>query len=262
MRPAELLSRSWVFLLLAAFLVSLGSVGLLDPGRLARGAVNIGIFVGALLPPEMGVLPTVAGAMVETVQMAFAGTLLGLAFALPLALAASPVLFGPMVASVARLALGMVRTIPSLLWAIVFVVAIGLGPAAGALGIALYSLGYMGKLFYEMFEAIDPDVLEAVRSVGSTRLQLARYALLPEAANHVLAQVVFMFEYNVRASAIMGFVGAGGIGFYLLGYIQMLQYRNLMTALLVTFVVVILIDQISAAIRRRFVAPVSIGAPV
>jgi phosphonate transport system permease protein len=112
----------------------------------------------------------------------------------------------------------------------------------------------MGKLFYETFEGVDPEVLEAARGVGANRLQLARFALIPEAANAVLAQLLFMFEYNVRASSIMGFVGAGGIGFYLLGYIQLLQYDNLTTALLVTFVAVVLIDRLSARLRRTVLA--------
>jgi phosphonate transport system permease protein len=92
--------------------------------------------------------------------------------------------------------------VPALFWAIVFVVAVGLGPAAGTLAVTLYSLGYLGNLLYETFEGVDPEVVEAVRSVGCGRAQLARYALLPEAANGILAQLLFMFEYNVRASSI------------------------------------------------------------
>lgn len=247
--------------LLAALFASMGNMGLLDLPRLGRGAVNIGRFAADLFPPNVSVLPTVAVAIVETLQIAFVGTLLGFAAALPLALIATPTLFGPAITGPARLALAVVRTIPSLFWGIIFVVAVGLGPAAGTLGIALYSLGYLGKLFYEIFEGVDPEVLEAVRAVGCNRLQLARYALLPEAANNLLAQLLFMFEYNVRASSIMGFVGAGGIGFYLLGYIQMLQYDRLMTALVATLVVVIAIDQISARVRRLVLVPTSLGAP-
>jgi phosphonate transport system permease protein len=215
----------------------------------------------ALTHGELLELPTVARAMVEALQIAFVGTLLGFLLALPLSLAADRTLFGPLVAGPVRLLLALVRTIPSLLWGILFVVAVGLGPAAGTLGIALYSLGYLGKLYYETFEGVDPEVLEAVRGVGCDRWQLARYALLPEAANQVLAQLLFMFEYNVRASSIMGFVGAGGIGFYLLGYIQLLRYDQLLTALLVTLAVVVLIDQMSVRIRRAFLSPQTAERP-
>ena len=237
------------------FGLAMGGVGLLDGARLSRGLVNLGIFAQDLFPPDLRVLPIVAYAMWETLQIAVVGTILGFAFALPLALGASHVLFGPMVTEPIRVLLSVVRTVPSIFWGIIFVVAVGLGPAAGALGIALYSLGYLGKLLYEGFDGVDPEIIEAVRSVGASRAQLAVAALLPESTNLILSQLLFMFEYNVRASSIMGLVGAGGIGFYLIGYIQMLQYANLMTALLVTLLVVVIIDQISGRLRRAFLLP-------
>lgn len=246
------MARFILLLLLAFFLVSLANVGLLDPERLGRGVVNIGIFTASMFPPNMGVLETVAFAVLETLQIAFVGTALGAALALPLAFFATQTLFGPVVTGGVRLVLAIVRTIPALLWGIIFVVALGLGPGAGSLGVALYSLGYLGKLFYEILEGVDVEVLEAVRSVGCNRVQLARYALLPEAANNLLAQLLFMFEYNVRASSIMGFVGAGGVGYYMLGYIQLLRYDALLTTILVTLVVVIAIDYGSARLRRLF----------
>lgn len=260
MRGKTLLKRLLALTFAGALLTSLANMGLLDLHRLGRGAVNIGIFLSDLFPPDWSVLPTATKAMVETVQIAFVGTMLGFMLALPFALVASRTLFGTLLSSGVKFFLAIVRTVPSLLWAIIFVVAVGLGPGAGTLGIALYSLGYMSKIFYETFEGVDPEVLEAVRSVGCNRLQLARFALLPEAANVVLAQLLFMFEYNVRASSILGFVGAGGIGFYLLGYIQALQYDRLMTALLVTLTVVILIDRLSAFLRRYVLLPAPVGA--
>jgi phosphonate transport system permease protein len=224
-----------------------------------RGWRNLGIFVADLFPPDLTVLPTVARALVETVQIAIVGTLLGFICALPMALAASRSLFPIAVTGPVRLLLAAIRTVPSLLWGIIFVVAVGLGAAAGALGVAMYSLGYLGKLLYEGFEGVDSEVVEAVRGVGASRFQLARYAILPEAANVVLSQLLFMFEYNVRASSIMGFVGAGGIGFYLNGYVQNLQYSKLTTAILITLVAVVLIDQASSRIRRALALPGEAG---
>ena len=127
--------------LLIALIASLADIGLLDPTRLRRGVLNTGAFLRDLVPPDWSVLPTVAEAMVETIQIAFAGTMLGLALALPLAVAASPAITGSAVAGLLRLLLAAVRTVPSLLWAIIFVVAVGLGPGAGALAIACCSLG-------------------------------------------------------------------------------------------------------------------------
>ncbi len=167
---------------------------------------------------------------------------------------------GPAVAAGVRLLLALVRTIPALLWAIVFVVAVGLGPAAGTLGVTMYTLGYLGKLYAEAFDGVDPEVLEAVRGTGLGRLQLARYAILPEAANVLVSQLLFMFEYNVRASSILGFVGAGGIGYYLMGYLQTLRYESLTAALLATLVVVVAIDRASAMLRARLqLAPTGQG---
>jgi phosphonate transport system permease protein len=146
----------------------------------------------------------------------------------------------------------VVRTIPSLLWAIVFIIMVGLGPLAGVLGLAFYTLGYLGKLFYEALEAVDPEVVEAVRSTGASRAQLARHAVLPEAAHALLSQTLFVFEYNVRASSILGLVGAGGIGFYLLRYLQLLEYQALATALLLLLVAVLAIEALGQQLRRRF----------
>lgn len=261
MNKGTLVSRVIVITLVLVALISMGRLGLLDPVLLGRGVVNIGDFTASLFPPNPNVLATVSLAMVETVQIAYVGTIVGFILALPLALLATRTVFGPVVSNGIRLLLAVVRTIPSLLWAMIFVVALGLGPAAGTMGIALYTLGYLGKLCYETFEGVDQEVLEAVKSVGCNRLQLARYALLPEAANNILSQLLFIFEYNVRASTIMGFVGAGGVGFYMMGYIQLLQYNNLLTTLLLTLVVVIVIDWASSMIRGMFFPISTQGAP-
>ncbi len=258
-------SRAWlrIFVVLvgALFLSAMAHMGLFDLAVILRGAGNLLGFVGGMFPPDLAVLPTLAWAALETLEIALVGTLLGFIAAMPLSLLATPTVFGPRVAAPLRLVLAAVRTVPSLLWAVVFVVAVGLGPAAGALGIALYSLGYMGKLFCELFEGVDPEVLEAVRGVGCGPWQLARFVILPEAANGVLAQLLFMFEYNVRASSIMGFVGAGGIGFYMLGYIQMLRYDQLMTALAVTLVLVLAIEWLSSKLRAAVLWEPSTAAP-
>jgi phosphonate transport system permease protein len=191
-------------------------------------------------------------AIIETLEMSLVATLIGAVGALPLALVASRNLFGLAGGAAARLFLATVRTIPALLWALIMVVAFGLGPVPGTLGLAVYTVGYLGKFMYEAFEAVDPEVIEAVRGVGCSRAQLIRHAVLPESGNQLVSQILFMFEYNVRASSILGFVGAGGVGFYMFAYIQVLQYRNLMTTILLTLVVVLAIDFASALVRRRF----------
>lgn len=233
----------------AAF--SLYRMELLDAVAWGRALGRMGEFLRGLFPPDTSTLPVLFPAMLETIEIAFIGTGLGFLMSLPLAFLGTRALFGPLVSGAVRSLIGAIRTVPSILWGVLFVVAYGLGPAAGALGVAFYTVGYLAKLYYEAFEGMDTEVLEAVRSVGSNRLQLMRYAILPECANAVLSQLLFMFEYNIRASTILGFVGAGGIGYYMLGYVQMLQYRSLMTALLLTFAVVMTVDALSRRVRER-----------
>jgi phosphonate transport system permease protein len=253
MRRRLPIARIAIGTVLGLGLLALWDVGLLDVGAWSTAISNLVDFTGLLFPPETESLGTLIDAMLETIEIAFAGTLVGLLLSLPLAVLGTRTIFGPLVTVPARLFIGAVRTIPSLLWGVIFVIAFGLGPAAGTMGVALYSVGYLGKLFYESFESVDPEVLEAVKATGANRPQLIVYGVLPESVNAIVSQLLFMFEYNIRASSIMGFVGAGGIGFYMLGYLQLLQYQNLMTALLVTFVVVMAVDYLSARLRSLLV---------
>lgn len=238
-----------------ASLVSLYNLGLFDGPRLLSAARNLKIFFSGLFPPQMDILPSLLMAVWETIQISFAGTMLGFMISLPFAFLGTRTLFGRRVITLVRLFIGGIRTVPSILFGIIFVIAFGLGPTAGTLGVAFYTVGYLAKLFYESFEAVDREVIEAVRSTGCGRLQLFRFAILPETSNTIISQILFMFEYNIRASTIMGFVGAGGIGYYMFGYIQMLQYRHLMTTLIVTFFVIMIIDFISYKIRSTLTVP-------
>ncbi|MGQ0535951.1 MAG: phosphonate ABC transporter, permease protein PhnE [Methanobacteriota archaeon] len=238
-------------------MVGFWDVGLFEADW-GRGARNLATFSGDLFPPETDadLLATLGRGVLETLEMAFLGTRLGAAGALPLAVLAARPLSAGVVAGAVRVFLAVVRTIPSLLWAVVFVVLFGLGPLAGTFGIAVYTLGYLGKLFAESIEGVSPEVVEAVRATGASRVQLARHAVLPEVANSLVSQGVFMFEYNVRASSIVGFVGAGGIGFYLVRYLELLEYGKLATALLVLLAVVLAVEYGGTKFRRRYLPDV------
>lgn len=251
LQPATLVALGTLAVLLV---LALADLGFFEPGRMTRGLRNAGVFARDLVPPDVDpdLLRTLALSLAETVEMAFAGTLLGAALGLPLSVLAARPLSGVALARVMRLVLAFVRTVPSLLWALVFVILFGLGPVAGVLGIAVYTLGYVGKLYYEAFEGLDPDVLEAVRATGAGRIQLVRHAALPEAANALVSNLLYAFEYNVRASSILGFVGAGGIGYYLLRFLQLLEYQKLTTAILMLLALVVGIDLASRRFRKRF----------
>ncbi len=238
------------------FIYALAAAGLLDAGVWGKAFGRLGVFGADLFPPRMDILPSIIKALWETIQIAFAGTIIGFILSMPLAYFGNHVLFSARVTILVRWALGVIRTVPSIVFGIICVVAFGLGQAAGIIAVGLYTIGYLGKMYYEAFEAVDREVIEAVRSTGCSRLQLFRFAVLPEAGNAIISQLLFMFEYNIRASTIMGFVGAGGIGYYMIGYVQMLQYRHLATSLLATLVVVMVVDFVSQKIRARF-----LGAP-
>ena len=238
---------TWVFLIAV-----LAHLGFFDWHRLSRGFRNLGILGAEMVPPDMSILPTAGAALWETVEMSFAGTLLGFLASLPLSIFATRHLFSNWISSSARFVAAGIRTIPVLLWAIVFVILVGLGPLAGTFGIAAYTVGYLAKIYADLFEGTDPEIMEAVQSTGASKLQLVRYVVIPETANAILAQVLFMLEYNIRASSILGFVGAGGLGLIVQIYLQNLDYRRLATVLLLVLVIVLIMDGISAWLRKRF----------
>jgi len=240
-------------LTISMFLLAvLAHLGFFDWQRLARGFRNLGILGSEMIPPDMGILPTAGAALWETVEMSFAGTLLGFLASLPLSIFGTRRLFASWITGVARFAAAGIRTIPVLLWAIIFVILFGLGPLAGTFGIAAYTVGYLAKIYADLFEGTDPEILEAVASTGASRLQLVRFVFLPEGANAILTQLLFMLEYNIRASSILGFVGAGGLGFVMQVYLQTLDYRRLASVLLLILVIVLFMDGMSAWIRKRY----------
>lgn len=230
----------------------LAHLGFFDRDRLARGLRNLGILGSEMVPPDMSVLPTAGAALWETVEMSFAGTLLGFIASLPLSILGTRHLFSTWISGLARFVAAGIRTVPVLLWAIVFVILVGLGPLAGTFGIAAYTVGYLAKIYADLFEGTDPEIKEAVQSTGASKLQLVRYVIMPESANAILAQVLFMLEYNIRASSILGFVGAGGLGLVIQIYLQNLDYRRLATVLLLVLVIVLVMDGLSAWLRKRF----------
>lgn len=230
----------------------LGRLGFFDAEKLARGAANLLVFGRDMVPPDADVLPLAAAALVESVEMAFAGSLLGFLAAVPLGLLGARTLAPVPIVVAVRVLVGALRTVPSLLWAVVFVILVGLGPLSGTLALAAYTLGYLAKLYAEFFEGVDPEILEAVRGVGASPWHVARFVVWPESANHVLSQLLFMLEYNIRASSIVGLVGAGGIGVYLNVYINTLAYPRVATILLLILGLVLVMDVLSTMLRKRY----------
>ena len=192
--------------------------------------------------------------VIETVQMALVGTLLGVILSLPFGLLAarntSP---HPIIYQGSRLLLNLIRAIPELIIALIFVSAVGLGPFSGVLALAVAGIGSKGKLYAEAIEAIDPQQVLAIRATGSGRLHAFMYGVIPQALPLMMSYSLLSFESNVRAATILGYVGAGGVGILIYQYTQLFQFDRLLGVVIIIVVTVTVIDRVSDFLRRKFI---------
>ena len=224
-----------------------------DPVRLARGVPWILDFLRRMIPPDLAVLPaTLAGAL-KTVEIALLGTAVAAVLALPLGFLSARNVVSPSIFYPARAVLNLFRSVDTLVYALVFVAAVGLGPFPGVLAVVAYTTTSLAKLYSEAIEGIDPGPVDAITATGAMRLQVLRYGVLPQVLPLFLSYVLYRLETNIRAATILGFVGAGGIGFYLQTYLRMIDYPAASTALLVTVAMVMVVDAISSRLRKRLV---------
>ena len=183
--------------------------------------------------------------MIETIKIAILATFFGMLLSLPLGLLSSRNLFPYYITYPSRAIVSACRSLPSLIWAIVFVIIVGLGPTAGVLAMSIYTVGYLGKMQYESIEGMNSAPLEAANAMGLSKAEISLWVVIPEAANHLIAQMIFMFEYNVRSGTVIGIVGAGGIGYYINLYLKFLEYERVAAYLVIIFLVVLIIDMVS-----------------
>ena len=187
--------------------------------------------------------------MLETLKMAFVATIFGFIGAISLSSFAAKNLVPKSVLVPTRLLLSFTRCLPSIIWAIVFVIIVGIGPLAGVLAMTLYTIGYLGKFQYEEIEGINREPLEAARAMGLRHSEIVTKVVIPESGNTFLSQILFMFEYNVRHGTVLGLVGAGGIGLHIDRAMELDLYNHVMTYLIVIFIVIVIIDFLSLFIR-------------
>ena len=243
----------WVLVFLA--LVAWSIVGVeINPQKLQRFWPNIVRFVGSLWPPDNGYWLRMVDPILATVQMAFLGTLLSVVLSLPFALLAarntSP---HPAVYQTSRMILNVIRAVPSLVWAIIFVAAMGFGPFAGVIALGVGQVGVLGKLYSEAIEAINPRQVEAVTATGAGVLQVFSFGVLPQALPLMISYTLLDFEANIRSATVLGIVGAGGIGFELQASFSQFQFKQVTTILIEIVLLVTVIDQLSAFVRRRLI---------
>lgn len=229
---------------------SAGGVGF-DFLKLGDGAVNMGEFVARLFPPDFSQIGTILALLVETLQMAIVGTVLGAGLSLFVAFAAASNISPKWLYYPARWMMNIIRSVPDLVFALMFVSAVGLGPFAGILAMTLGSIGSIGKIFAESMESVDRGPMIAMQSVGASQRQVVQYGVLPQSAPLLVSYTLLLFEGNVRGATILGLVGAGGIGLELTTALRMYDYGHLSAIIICIIVLVTAIDQCSAQIRRK-----------
>jgi phosphonate transport system permease protein len=221
-------------------------------------------FVSEMFPPDLSAatLRATGTGILETFQMSFLGALIGAAVAFPLsALGTREIatvgasrgerLLRAVPYHLSRFALNVFRSVPDILWALVFVVALGLGPFPGTLALAVHSAGVLGKLYSEALEAVPSRPVEALAATGASDFQAFLFGRLPQAMSGFASLTLYQWECNIRSATILGFVGAGGIGQQILISMNLFDYPKVATLVGATIVVVLLVDRFSAAIRSR-----------
>lgn len=222
--------------------------------KLIEGLPKFWELLGRMMPPDLPVLKSLMKPLLETLQMALLGTTIPIPVALLLAcLAAVNVSPHPVVSAVARILIASLRTIPELVWAMILVTAVGLGPFPGVLALTLHSIGGLGKFYYEAIEASSPGLIEAMQATGASRFKVIWFGVLPNVLPVMMSSTLFYWEYNNRASTVLGLVGAGGIGLALTHAMSDFRYQEAVTCLILIVLILAVIDRLSAWLRSRII---------
>ena len=220
-----------------------------------EGLPQMGRFAAGLFPPNLDRIGAVLVALVETFQMALAGTVLGVVVSVPLAvLSARRLSPHPLVRAAARGLVSFFRTVPDLIWAVFFVVTVGLGPFAGTLALIVDTAGFCGRFFAEAMEEADRGPQEALAALGARPAAVIACAVLPAALPSMIATSLFSLEKATRSSVVLGLVGAGGIGAELEVALTFFNYQEAATIILAIFVLVLAVEQAAGALRHRIIA--------
>ena len=238
--------------LLAAAALALHLTGFFDPQRFADGGPALWQLASEMVPPDFSRWQRWIVPLRDTLAMSVAGTALTVLLSLPLALLAAPnTAPHPLVLRAARTLLAAFRSVPEIILGILFVAAVGFGALPGVLALALHSTGMVATVFAEAIEHVDPKPLEAAQAAGASPLQVVTHAVLPQVLPQLADITIYRWEYHFRASAVLGIVGAGGIGFELMAALRLIQYDQVAAILLSILACVLVVDGLGAALRRR-----------
>lgn len=208
-------------------------------------------FLSRFVHPDFSYLPKLVEPMLKTLQMSLVGTIIGVVLAVPISfLATTVVTENRWLSTIFRFLLGLIRTIPNLLLAALFVAIFGIGEATGVLTIAVFTFGMVSQLMFQAIETIDFGPIEAAAAVGATKLQIAVWSIAPQVLSQFASYAFYAFEVNVRASTVLGYVGAGGIGVILNSSLALLNYERVSIIILTILITVALVDKLSERVRR------------
>jgi phosphonate transport system permease protein len=222
------------------------------PSDLITGVHGMADLIRRAVPPDFSKFPSTIWPTVQTVDIALFGTMVGVVLALPLAvLAASNITPSRFAYYGARGIIGFTRAVPDLVWALLFVTAVGLGPFPGGLALGVHSIGMLGRLFAETIEQMDMAPIHALELTGARRIQVFTHGIIPTILPTLLGISLFRLDENIRSSLVLGFVGAGGIGFELLTAMNLFQYQEVSLLLIIIFVIVLGAERLSTALREH-----------
>ena len=224
----------------------------MNPVALVKGIPFMADFFSRMFPPDLRHLALLGDATIETVQIAVWGTLIAVGLSVPLALlGARNTTPHPVVFHVTRMFLNALRAINELVFALIFVSAVGLGPFAGVLAIALHATGMLAKFCAEEIEGVDKGPIEAMQATGAGRLQVVLFGIVPQVIPAFISYSIYRFDVSIRAATILGLVGAGGLGFSLIKTMKLFKYHETATCILVIFLIVFVSDWVCARVRSR-----------
>jgi phosphonate transport system permease protein len=244
--------RVTLILFLLAVIFSWPALG--GSGRSLPLGDNLHAFLIRFWPPDFSIWPQISVALWETFQIAVLSTLFSTILSVPLAVAASQNISPTPVVWITRSLLNIIRSIPSLIWALLAVAVLGANALSGVVALTFYSMGYLGKFFSDAIESADAGVAEALRASGADAIQSFQYGIWPHAKPLIWSHSLWMLEYNIRSAAIIGYVGAGGIGVYLHSYQEFAQWDRFSAVLCCLLALVIVLDFAGQRVRKHFVA--------
>ncbi len=222
------------------------------PQDLITGIHGMADIIRRAMPPDFAQLPEAFWPTLQTLDIALFGTIIGVILAVPLSLLAATNMTPSRYAYYgARAIIGFTRAVPDLVWALLFVTAVGLGPFPGGLALGVHSVGMLGRLFAETIEQMDMGPIQALELTGARRIQVFSHGIVPTILPSLLGISLYRLDENIRSSLVLGFVGAGGIGFELLSDMNLFQYQDVSLLLIIIFVIVLGAERMSANLRAR-----------